>query len=129
MDPTLILNNGVRIPALGLGVYQRPPEETVAAVRTALEGDTIDPNQMDFLSFGLESLKPDRAITNSRGGPVRPAAAMRVGDDARADESEKPSSQSLLSAPTDLASVRAARHRLPVAVPGDGPAARGAVRA
>ncbi|KRD43542.1 oxidoreductase [Cellulomonas sp. Root930] len=35
--PTLTLNNGVTIPALGFGVFQTPPDETVAAVRTALE--------------------------------------------------------------------------------------------
>lgn len=35
--PTLTLNNGVTMPALGLGVFQTPPEQTVAAVRTALE--------------------------------------------------------------------------------------------
>jgi len=31
------LNNGVRIPALGLGVFQTPPDETRAAVAAALE--------------------------------------------------------------------------------------------
>jgi 2,5-diketo-D-gluconate reductase A len=35
--PTITLNNGVEIPQLGFGVYQIPPEETAAAVRTALE--------------------------------------------------------------------------------------------
>ena len=34
--PTLELNNGVTMPALGLGVFQSPPEETVTAVETAL---------------------------------------------------------------------------------------------
>lgn len=33
----ITLNNGVEIPALGLGVFQTPPEETAAAVRAALE--------------------------------------------------------------------------------------------
>ncbi len=37
MIPTLTLNNGVTLPALGFGVFQSPPEETAAAVRTALE--------------------------------------------------------------------------------------------
>jgi diketogulonate reductase-like aldo/keto reductase len=37
MTPTLELNNGVRIPALGLGVFQTPPEETRDAVRAALD--------------------------------------------------------------------------------------------
>jgi diketogulonate reductase-like aldo/keto reductase len=34
--PALTLNNGVTMPALGLGVFQSPPEETVTAVETAL---------------------------------------------------------------------------------------------
>ncbi len=33
----LVLNNGVRMPALGLGVFQSPPEETATAVETALQ--------------------------------------------------------------------------------------------
>jgi diketogulonate reductase-like aldo/keto reductase len=35
--PTLQLNDGVDMPALGFGVFQTPPDETKAAVRTALE--------------------------------------------------------------------------------------------
>lgn len=34
---TLTLNNGVEMPALGLGVFQTPPDETRAAVADALE--------------------------------------------------------------------------------------------
>ena len=34
--PALRLNNDVEMPALGLGVFQSPPEETTAAVETAL---------------------------------------------------------------------------------------------
>ncbi|MBF4461121.1 MULTISPECIES: aldo/keto reductase [unclassified Rathayibacter] len=34
---TFTLHNGVEIPALGLGVYQTPPDETVAAVTAALD--------------------------------------------------------------------------------------------
>jgi diketogulonate reductase-like aldo/keto reductase len=34
--PALKLNNGVEMPALGLGVFQSPPEETVSAVEAAL---------------------------------------------------------------------------------------------
>jgi diketogulonate reductase-like aldo/keto reductase len=37
MTKELILNNGVTMPALGFGVYQAAPEETVDAVATALE--------------------------------------------------------------------------------------------
>jgi diketogulonate reductase-like aldo/keto reductase len=36
LTPALNLNNGVTMPALGLGVFQSPPEETTAAVETAL---------------------------------------------------------------------------------------------
>ena len=35
--PLLTLNNGVQIPAVGFGVFQTPPDETIAAVSTALE--------------------------------------------------------------------------------------------
>lgn len=34
--PTLTLNNGVQLPAIGLGVFQTAPEETTAAVESAL---------------------------------------------------------------------------------------------
>lgn len=34
--PLLTLNNGVRMPAIGLGVFQTPPDETAAAVEAAL---------------------------------------------------------------------------------------------
>jgi diketogulonate reductase-like aldo/keto reductase len=37
MTTSLQLNNGVEIPAIGLGVFQTPPEETVAAVISALQ--------------------------------------------------------------------------------------------
>ncbi len=36
MTPDLTLNNGVTMPALGLGVFQSPPDETAAAVEAAL---------------------------------------------------------------------------------------------
>jgi diketogulonate reductase-like aldo/keto reductase len=35
-SPTLTLNNGVEMPALGFGVFQTPPAETVGAVETAI---------------------------------------------------------------------------------------------
>src|SRR5256885_7628996 len=34
--PRITLNNGVELPALGLGVFQSPPAETAAAVETAI---------------------------------------------------------------------------------------------
>ena len=36
-SPTITLNNGVTMPALGFGVFQTPPDETLAAVRAALD--------------------------------------------------------------------------------------------
>jgi diketogulonate reductase-like aldo/keto reductase len=35
-SPLLTLNNGVQVPAVGLGVFQSPPEQTVTAVESAL---------------------------------------------------------------------------------------------
>jgi diketogulonate reductase-like aldo/keto reductase len=35
--PALKLNHGVTLPALGLGVFQSPPEETTSAVAAALD--------------------------------------------------------------------------------------------
>ena len=35
--PQYTLNNGVEIPAVGFGVFQTPPDETITAVTTALE--------------------------------------------------------------------------------------------
>ncbi|WP_345764914.1 aldo/keto reductase [Diaminobutyricibacter sp. McL0608] len=37
MVTELTLNNGITMPALGLGVFQSPPEETTAAVQAALD--------------------------------------------------------------------------------------------
>src|SRR3954451_12876443 len=34
---TITLNNGVEMPAIGLGVFQTPPDETRAAVASALD--------------------------------------------------------------------------------------------
>jgi diketogulonate reductase-like aldo/keto reductase len=37
-NPIITLNNGVQMPALGLGVFQSSPEETAGAVDTAIRG-------------------------------------------------------------------------------------------
>ena len=37
VTPTITLNDGYRIPQLGFGTYQVPPEDTASTVRTALE--------------------------------------------------------------------------------------------
>src|SRR4051812_40610847 len=34
--PTLTLNNGIELPAIGYGVFQTPPDETMTAVQQAL---------------------------------------------------------------------------------------------
>jgi diketogulonate reductase-like aldo/keto reductase len=52
--PTIELNNGVAIPALGFGVYQTPPDETVTAVTTAL-------------STGYRHIDTAAAYLNERG--------------------------------------------------------------
>ena len=38
---TITLNNGVDMPALGLGVFQTPPDETRAAVKAALGAEIL----------------------------------------------------------------------------------------
>jgi diketogulonate reductase-like aldo/keto reductase len=35
-SPLLTLNNGVQIPAIGLGVFQSSPKDTVTAVESAI---------------------------------------------------------------------------------------------
>ncbi|MFC7382738.1 aldo/keto reductase [Sphaerisporangium rhizosphaerae] len=52
--PTITLNNDVRIPQLGFGVFQIPQDETVAAVTTALES-------------GYRSIDTAAAYGNERG--------------------------------------------------------------
>ena len=43
-NPYITLNNGVQMPALGLGVYQSSPDDTTAAVDTALRAAWDFPN-------------------------------------------------------------------------------------
>jgi hypothetical protein len=38
--PLITLNNGVEMPALGLGVFQSPPAETIGAVESAIASGT-----------------------------------------------------------------------------------------
>lgn len=35
-SPLLTLNNGIQMPAVGLGVFQSPPDQTATAVESAL---------------------------------------------------------------------------------------------
>ena len=52
--PVLTLNNGVETPALGFGVFQTPPDETIAAVESAL-------------SVGYRHIDTAAAYDNERG--------------------------------------------------------------
>ena len=63
MTPTLKLNNGVEMPALGLGVFQTPPDETRDAVRAALDAgyrhiDTAPPTATSARSARRSQLRP-----------------------------------------------------------------------
>jgi diketogulonate reductase-like aldo/keto reductase len=57
------LNNGVDLPALGLGVFQTPPEETRAAVETALAGGY---RHVDTAAAYGNERQVGEAIRNSR---------------------------------------------------------------
>jgi aryl-alcohol dehydrogenase-like predicted oxidoreductase len=52
MTPNLKLNNGVEMPALGLGVFQTPPDATREAVRAALDAGYLPP--YSILVRGIE---------------------------------------------------------------------------
>jgi diketogulonate reductase-like aldo/keto reductase len=57
--PVITLNNGVQLPALGLGVFQSPPAETVGAVEAAIAALDMgvrggpDPESIDTKLFTL----------------------------------------------------------------------------
>ena len=67
--PLLKLNNGVEMPALGFGVFQTPPDETVAAVEAAL-------------ATGYRHIDTAAAYGNERevGEAIRRSGLDRVGD-------------------------------------------------
>ena len=99
----LTLNNGVPMPALGLGVFQTPPDETRVAVSAALEmgyrhidtaaaygnerqvGEAVVSSGLDrsevFLGFKLSSDEPaaiDALDTGQRGGPEPEAITLET---------------------------------------------------
>ncbi len=63
LPTTLTLNNGVTIPALGFGVFQTPPDETVAAVRAALD---VGYRHVDTAAAYGNEREVGRAIRESR---------------------------------------------------------------
>ena len=64
--PTLTLNNGVEMPALGLGVFQTPAEETRAAVEAAISPGY---RHIDFELSTEQLAAIDALDTGRRGGP------------------------------------------------------------
>jgi 2,5-diketo-D-gluconate reductase A len=93
--PLITLNDGNRIPQLGFGVFQIPPEETAAAVRSALEIGYrhIDTAQMygneQGVGQGIRESGVDRAevyITSKlNNGSHRPDDARRAFDETLAE--------------------------------------------
>ncbi len=67
-NPLLVLNNGIQMPALGFGVYQSSPEETVGAVKTAV-------------ATGYRHIDTAAAYMNEE----QVGAAIKASDIARAD--------------------------------------------
>ncbi len=64
--PTLTLNNGVTVPALGFGVFQTPPEETVTAVQSAWRPAT-----------GTSTPRPPTATSAEVGEAIRRSGVDR----------------------------------------------------
>ncbi|SDS97391.1 aldo/keto reductase [Microterricola viridarii] len=60
--PTLSLNNGIEIPALGFGVFQTPPEETTDSVTAALE---VGYRHIDTAAAYLNEREVGQAISAS----------------------------------------------------------------
>lgn len=88
--PAITLNNGAQIPQVGFGVYQIPPDQTAAAVRTALDAGYrhIDTAQMygneRGVAEGIRDTGLDRGevfITSKLNNPYhRPDDARRAFD-------------------------------------------------
>jgi diketogulonate reductase-like aldo/keto reductase len=54
--PSFTLNNGVEIPAVGFGVFQTPPDETIAAIDaldTGVRGGP-EPEAITRDAYGIE---------------------------------------------------------------------------
>ncbi|EJZ07359.1 aldo/keto reductase [Mycolicibacterium vaccae] len=89
--PTIELNDGARIPQLGFGVYQIPPDDTAAAVKSALEIgyrhiDTAEMYQNEKgVGQGIRDAGIDRAevfVTSKlNNGFHKPDDARRAFDD------------------------------------------------
>jgi pimeloyl-ACP methyl ester carboxylesterase len=79
MADQLVLNNGVTMPAPGLGVFQSSPDDTTAAVRHHVENGVRPPRRRKgsmterSVAAGLETRLPDCA--NASGGAASRVAA------------------------------------------------------
>ena len=51
--PDIIINNGVRMPQLGFGVFQIPDDETAAVVGTALDLGYRSMTTMHWAPYGV----------------------------------------------------------------------------
>ncbi|MEU5842296.1 aldo/keto reductase [Rhodococcus sp. NPDC047139] len=60
--PSITLNNGITMPALGFGVFQTPPEQTVDAVTTALD---VGYRHIDTAAAYLNERQVGEAIARS----------------------------------------------------------------
>lgn len=123
--PLITLNNGVEMPALGLGVFQSPPEETAQAVRAALDGgyrliDTaaVYGNEHE-VGEGLRASDVDRSevfietkvwITDF-GSTRRSAPSTRAPESSASTRSTSSSSTNRCHRPSAGRSVRTARWR------------------
>jgi diketogulonate reductase-like aldo/keto reductase len=65
--PTLTVNNGVVLPALGLGVFQTPPDETRDAVAAALAAGY---RHIDTAAAYWQRAAGRRSSGQLRAGPV-----------------------------------------------------------
>ncbi|MGV0837247.1 aldo/keto reductase [Mycolicibacterium thermoresistibile] len=93
--PAITLNDGAKIPQVGFGVYQVPPDETAAAVRTALDAGYrhVDTAQMygneRGVAQGIRDAELDRGevfITSKLNNPHhRPDDARRAFDQTLAE--------------------------------------------
>src|SRR6202453_3510491 len=63
--PDIVLNNGVEMPSIGLGVFQTPPDETRSAVAAALE---VGYRHIDTAAEYGNEREVGEAVHASKGG-------------------------------------------------------------
>ena len=73
--PSFTLNNGVQLPAVGFGVFQTPPDETIAAVETAL---TTGYRHIDTAAAYLNEREVGEAHPPLRARPLRVFVETKV---------------------------------------------------